>query len=787
MTRDGRGEVVGASVYMLKGKNSRDVVAATKEAIDQIRPRLPAGVRIETYYDRSEFINDVIHTIGKNLTEGAIIVIVCLLLTLGSIRAGFLVAGAIPFAMLVGFIGLSLVGYSGNVMSLGAIDFGIVVEGAVVAVEHAMAHGASEPERAIRRRRITQAVAEVAKPAVFGVVITVLTFLPLLSLEDVEGKMFRPVVVSLCFMLVGALIYALVIIPAIAPRFLKVKSSEDPWLIRQARRAYVPAVDFAMARPKTVIAGSFALAALMLGSGATMGAEFLPRIFEGAFAIDATRPPSTSLEQAVALAKETELALKESPEVVTVVNRIGRPEGAVDMAGPESSDVFVILKPRKEWRKGLMPDALAQELSDRVDARVPATLSAFSQPIEMRVNDLIAGVKSDVAIKVFGDDLPTMVETADAIRRTIATVPGAADVKMEAINGLPSLRVEVDRMRAGRLGVPTSSVLDVLAMARAGLPVGRVREGERVFDLVLRVGGEKTEDEGDLRHLPITTSSHTIVPLESVAKVAEEKTIVQVGREQMRRRVVVQANVRGRDVVGFVKEAQEKCAALKTQKSVEVVWGGQFQNFNRAKTRLSLVVPISLAIIAPDAGRHVRERAVHGRDGAEPAVRHRGRRVRPRRPRSPVQHSRGRRLHRARRRLGHDGHRHDDQPAPNQRRARRDRARPQGGPLVAARAFVHGPRRGHRLHPGRHLVRHGLRGPEAARHRRHRRPHHRHARLDGGPPGHAPPRRPAAAGLGRRSPRERRRRARRRAPRRRPRPPRSLTRERCVRASAPGS
>lgn len=598
MTRDGRGEVVGASVYMLKGKNSRDVVAATKEAIDQIRPRLPAGVRIETYYDRSEFINDVIHTIGKNLTEGAIIVIVCLLLTLGSIRAGFLVAGAIPFAMLVGFIGLSLVGYSGNVMSLGAIDFGIVVEGAVVAVEHAMAHGASEPERAIRRRRITQAVAEVAKPAVFGVVITVLTFLPLLSLEDVEGKMFRPVVVSLCFMLVGALIYALVIIPAIAPRFLKVKSSEDPWLIRQARRAYVPAVDFAMARPKTVIAGSFVLTALMLGSGATMGAEFLPRIFEGAFAIDATRPPSTSLEQAVALAKETELALKESPEVVTVVNRIGRPEGAVDMAGPESSDVFVILKPRKEWRKGLMPDALAQELSDRVDARVPATLSAFSQPIEMRVNDLIAGVKSDVAIKVFGDDLPTMVETADAIRRTISTVPGAADVKMEAINGLPSLRVEVDRMRAGRLGVPTSSVLDVLAMARAGLPVGRVREGERVFDLVLRVGGEKTEDEGDLRHLPITTSSHTIVPLESVAKVAEEKTIVQVGREQMRRRVVVQANVRGRDVVGFVKEAQEKCAALKTQKSVEVVWGGQFQNFNRAKTRLSLVVPISLAIIA---------------------------------------------------------------------------------------------------------------------------------------------------------------------------------------------
>lgn len=598
MTRDGRGEVVGASVFMLKGKNSREVVKATKEAIEQIKTHLPAGVHIEPYYDRAEFIDDVVKTIGKNLTEGAVIVVICLLLTLGSIRAGFLVAGAIPFAMLVGFIGLSLVGYSGNVMSLGAIDFGIVVEGAVVAVEHAMAHGASEKDRARRRRAITQAVVDVARPAVFGVVITVLVFLPLLSLEDVEGKMFRPVVVSLCFMLLGALIYALVVIPAIAPRFLKADSNEDPWLIRQARKAYVPAVDFAVTRPKTVTVGAFVLALGLLGSGATLGAEFLPRIFEGSFAIDATRPPSTSLPQAVALAKETELALKEAPEVLTVVNRIGRPEGATDPAGPESSDVFVILKPRKEWRPGMDPEKLAQELSDRVDARVPATLSAFSQPIEMRVNDLIAGVKSDVSIKVFGDDLSTMVETAEAIRRSIATVPGAADVKMEAINGLPSLRVQVDRERAGRLGVSTSAVLDVLAMSRAGAPIGKVREGERVFDLVLRVGGERNEDEGDLRRLPITTSTHTIVPLESVAKVSNENTVVQVGREQMRRRVVVQANVRGRDVVGFVKDAQAKVATLKTAPSVEVVWGGQFQNFNRAKTRLSLVVPISLAIIA---------------------------------------------------------------------------------------------------------------------------------------------------------------------------------------------
>lgn len=601
MTRDGRGEIVGGSVFMLKGKNSREVVASVKRALAELGPRLPAGVKIEPYYDRADYIDRVLSTVAKNLAEGALIVVVCLLLTLGSLRAGLLVAGAIPFSMLVGFIGLAAVGYTGNVMSLGAIDFGIVVEGAVLTVEAAMTAGGGA-DRHRRRRAITHAMADVAKPAVFSTVITILVFLPLVTLEDVEGKMFRPVVVSLCFMLAGALFYALVLVPALGPRILRPKPEvrhAEPWLIRKARAAYAPALDFVLRRPLVSIAGAFAIAAGLLATGANMGAEFLPRIFEGAYALDTLRPPSTSVAQAVALSREAELALRESPEVETVVSRIGRSEGAVDFSGPESSDVFVILKPRAQWRAGMTPERLAEELAAKLEKRVPATLHAFSQPIEMRVNDLIAGAKGDVAIKIYGDDLTTMSEVADQIRKTVATVPGAADTKMEIATGLPSIRVVVNRDRVGRVGVSPGAVLDALAMSRAGLPVGVVREGERVFDLTLRIGGERVDDERDLARLPLQASQGHLVPLGMVADLKLENTVVMVGREQMKRRLLVQCNVRGRDMVGFVKDAQAKVAALDLPRhQVEIVWGGQFENFNRAKTRLALLVPVSLGVIA---------------------------------------------------------------------------------------------------------------------------------------------------------------------------------------------
>ena len=598
MTRDGRGEIVGASVFMLKGENSREVVARVKTAIAELTPHLPAGVAIDPYYDRADFIDRVLHTVAKNLTEGALLVVGTLLLTLGSIRAGLLVAGAIPFAMLTGILGLTAIGYSGNVMSLGSVDFGIVVEGAVVIVEHMLGRMGS-PIRRERRRVLLHSMEEVARPVVFGVIIVLLVFLPLATLEDVEGKMFRPVVYSLCFMLAGALFYALIVVPALADTaFGKAPEPREPWLSRTVARLYAPTLRLSLARPKATVALVFGVTVALLAVGQRMGAEFLPRIFEGSFCIDALRPPSVSLSTAVALAKETELSLGQTPEVETVVDRIGRPEGAVDPSGPESSDVFVILKPRERWRRGLTPESLMNELSNRVNRSVPATILSFSQPIEMRVNELIGGVKSDLAIKVFADDLDTMTSAAEEIRRAIVQVPGASDVKMEILTGLPSILVTADRERAARLGISSRSALDALAMTRAGTTVGRVREGERVFDLVLRLGGDQIGTPEDLARLPIATRAGKLVPLSLVADIVEERTVVQIGREQMRRRLIVQANIRGRDMVGFVHDAQARINKLAIPRSVDLEWGGQFQNFNRAKGRLMALVPVSLGVIA---------------------------------------------------------------------------------------------------------------------------------------------------------------------------------------------
>jgi cobalt-zinc-cadmium resistance protein CzcA len=600
MTRDGRGEIVGGSVLLLKGENSREVVERVKERIAEIGPALPEGVTLTPYYDRAEFINGVIATITKNLSEGAIITVVCLLLTLGSLRAGLLVAGAIPFSLLVGFIGLKVAGYSGNVMSLGAVDFGIIVEGTVLVVEHALAHATGNSDPRARLERLTAAMKSVVRPAVFGVTITLLVFLPLASLSGIEGKMFRPVVMSLVFMLAGSLVYALLLVPAVAPWVLP-KGGDghaDPWLIRTLKRVYVPTVDFALARPKLVIAAATVLTAAGLGLGASMGADFLPRIFEGAFAVDALRPPSTSLTQAIALGRETEAALRESPEVATVVNRIGRPEGAVDPAGPESSDVFVILKDRSEWRPGMTPEALVAELSERLNRRVPATVNAFSQPIEMRVNDIVSGARGDVVVKLFGSDLDALDQTADKLRKLIATVPGAADVRRDISFGLPNIRLVVDRERAGRLGVEPRAALDVVALSRAGAEVGSVREGEAVFDLVLRVGGESVSSASEIARLPVMTSNASLVPVGMVANVVEDRTVVQISREQMQRRVLVVANVRGRDMVGFVNDAKQRVQAIELPRGVRLEWGGQFQNFIEARNDLAVLVPISLGIIA---------------------------------------------------------------------------------------------------------------------------------------------------------------------------------------------
>jgi cobalt-zinc-cadmium resistance protein CzcA len=601
MSADGKGETVGGSVLMLKGENSREVVHRVREEVSAINQTLPPGVKIVAYLDRADFIERTVTTVVKNLLEGALVVVVVLLLTLGSLRAGLIVAGAIPFAMLCAFSGLVATGMSANVMSLGAVDFGIIVEGAVVVTEAAL-HAAVHAKRlkaAEKRAAILRACAETARPVLVSVVIVLLVFLPLATLEDVEGKMFRPVVVSLVFMLLGAIFWALVVVPVLAPAALeKFASEKEPALIRGLRALYEPVLTRALRFPKLTIAASLALAALAAAPAAKTGAEFLPRIFEGNFALDARRPVSVGLGLAVTLSTEAERALLEVPEVARVVSRTGRPEDSIDPAGPESTDLFVILKPRAEWRKGTTPESLVEELDKKLDGRVPGTMVAFSQPIEMRVNDLIAGVKSDVAVKVFGEDLADMTVAAEKIRRALQDTPGSADVKAEVPTGLPTVRVVVDRDRAARVGVSPRSILSAVAAARAGEHLGHVYEGERTFDLMLKLGGDEMRSAETLRRLPIPTAGGELVPLETVAQVGVERDVVQIGREAYRRRLIVESNVRGRDLVGFVADAKARVAQLDLPRGVEVKWGGQFENFTRAKTRLTLLVPVALGIIA---------------------------------------------------------------------------------------------------------------------------------------------------------------------------------------------
>ncbi|MBI2391055.1 MAG: efflux RND transporter permease subunit [Deltaproteobacteria bacterium] len=599
MSADGKGEVVAGFVLMLKGENSREIVHRVKAEVDRINQILPKGMRIVPFIDRASFIERTVQTVVRNLLEGAGIVILVLLLTLGSLRAGLLVAGAIPFAMLIAFAGLVMTGMSANVMSLGAVDFGIVVEGAVVVAEAALHAAAHTRDARLRKRNIVEACANTARPVLFAVVIVLLVFMPLGTLEDVEGKMFRPVVISLVFMLAGALFYALVFVPAMAPALLaKYSNPREPWLIRTMRRMYTPAAKKAIAHPKLTAAFAGLIAIATIAPGATLGAEFLPRIFEGDFAIDIRRPVSVSVTQAVDLALESERILMKVPEVVKVVSRTGRTEGSIDPQGPEQSDVFVILKPRNEWRAGMTPEKLVEEMDKALDGHTPSQSIAFTQPIEMRVNDLIAGVKSDVALKIYGDDLEVMSALSAKLQKAIEATPGAADVKREMPTGLPTLRVIVNRERASRMGVLPRSILDAIEVARAGQVVGRVYEGERTFDLVVKISGDAVTGERELSRFPIATAKGDLVPLSSVADIVIERGLFQISREKLRRRLVVEANVRGRDLVGFVADAKQRVAQVQLPPGVELHWGGQFENFTRANQRLTMLVPVALGIIA---------------------------------------------------------------------------------------------------------------------------------------------------------------------------------------------
>lgn len=606
VTRDGRGEAVVGIALMLMGENSRVVVDRVKDKIAQIETTLPEGVVIDTYYDRTDLVRRTIKTVAKNLGEGGLLVIIVLLLLLGNLRGGLIVASAIPFSMLTAFIVMKNAGISGNLMSLGAIDFGLIVDGSVVMIENIVRtlHERRKDDSVSHLEKVRAAAHQVARPVVFAVGIIIIVYLPILALRGVEGKMFRPMAMTVVFALAASLVLALTLMPVLASLFLRNVSEKEPLLFRWAKKLYVPVLDKSLAHRRVTIGvavGVF-LASLLLVP--FMGAEFIPRLDEGAIAMQIWRLPSISLEQSNQISTTAErVVLQEfGAEVRTIVSRTGRPEIATDPMGVEISDTYLMLRPKSEWRFE-SKEQLVEALEETMNERVPGAIFSFSQPIELRVSELISGVRSDVAVKVYGDDLDGLASTANEIVGVLRQIPGAADVKAEQTAGLPMMRIRIDRRAAARLGVHAEEILEVVE-AVGGIPSGVVLEGQQRFLLQVRFADQVRSDLEQVRDLrvaappAVTGGPPRLIPLSQVADITIEDGPAQISRENISRKITVEANVRGRDLGSFVAEAQ---AAVRVGVDLPagwtLEWGGQFENLESASRRLALLVPLALTLI----------------------------------------------------------------------------------------------------------------------------------------------------------------------------------------------
>jgi heavy metal efflux system protein len=602
VTADGKGEIVAGIALMLKGENSRAVVERVKERAEQIKKTLPKGVELEAFYDRTELVDRTISTVVKNLLEGAALVILVLILLLGNWRGALLVATIIPLSMLFAAILMRVFNVSGNLMSLGALDFGLIVDGAVVMVENAVrrrAEAQHENSPEPPERTILDACLEVGRPVVFAVMIIAIVYLPILSLTGIEGKMFKPMALTVVFALVGSLLLSLTYVPAALSFILrgKVSETESP-VIRLAKKWYRPAFSFVQGKRRAAVIAAVALVAVSGAIFPFLGSEFIPRLDEGSLAIQIARLPSVSLTHSVNIATEAEKILMKFPEVTTVVSKTGRAEVATDPMSVDLSDLYVGLKPPGEWKSAKTREELVEKMSKALEEGVPEAVFSFSQPIELRVAELISGVRSDVAIKLFGDDLDTLKQTGDQIAAAVSKVAGAEDVKVEAVSGLPQLQINPDRAAIARYGLNVEDVNTLIESIVSGKEAGQVYEGEQRFNLVVRLNEDAGRDVEAIKNLLLTAPDGQRVPLAQVADVALVEGPAQISREDTRRRIVVELNVRGRDIGSFVKDAQ---AAIERQVQIPpgyyLTWGGQFENLERASARLLIVVPIALFLI----------------------------------------------------------------------------------------------------------------------------------------------------------------------------------------------
>ncbi len=602
VTRDGDREAVTGMVMMLMGANSRQVVADVKERIKAIQATLPKGVYIDTFYDRTELVEKTIHTIAENIGVGVALVIIMLFLLLGDVRAGLIVAAAIPLSAMCALIAMKVGGVSANLMSLGAVDFGVIVDGAVVMIENAVRaaslHLRTTGDTRVPKSVFKQSALEVGKPILFAGLIVIIVFLPILSLQGVEGKMFRPMAFTFMSALTGALILSVTVMPVMASLFLVRRiSSQDTWLVRWLKSAYSPCLKFAMQRPVLMLgaAGGVFAASVMVAS--QFGVEFVPKLDEGDLAIQAVRLPSVSLETSVEMTNAMERTLLKFPQVESVISKTGRPEIANDPMGVHQTDILVRMKPEHDWPDHIPKSELISQMQEALEKSVPSNSFSFTQPIELRVQELVAGVRSDVGLSLYGDDLNVLKAEGDKIVRILSQVPGAADVQAQQIAGLPYLRIIVRREAISRYGINSSDVLSAIS-AVGGMPVGQVFEGQRRFPLQVRLSPQWRQDTDKLRELKIDDPQGRQIPLAQLAEIRMEDGPSEISRHAIRRRLLIQCNVRGRDLGGFVAEAQKVVADQhQLPAGYSLTWGGQFQNLQQASQRLMIAVPVALFLI----------------------------------------------------------------------------------------------------------------------------------------------------------------------------------------------
>ena len=602
VTAAGKGEAVLGLGFMLMGENSRDVTKRLHARLEEVRPSLPKGVDVTVVYERTDLVDHVLATVRRNLTEGAILVVVILFLFLGSFRAGLVVAAIIPLSLLIAGNAMLGLGIAGTLMSLGAIDFGLVVDSSVIMVENAVRRLSLERGTRPVRDIVHDAAVEVQRPALFGQLIILIVYLPILALEGVEGKLFRPMALTVMAVLGAAMVLSLTAMPALASLALGRGGGDhgrEPWIVRAAKRVYLPLLEWALRRRLMVVAVAV-LVVVAGGLAATrLGGEFVPRLSEQAVVINTIRLASVSLEESNRYGTAIERVLLEAfpDEIAHVWTRTGTAEVATDPMGLELSDVFITLKPARDWKRADSQEELVAAMRGRL-SDMPGTRMVFTQPIEMRVNEMIAGARSDVVVKLFGDDLDLLKSKAAEIQNVIRTVVGSADSSVEQITGQPVLEVKVDRVALARHGVQAAEVTD-LVQALGPVRVGDVLIGERRVPLAVRLGDEFRAEPDLVGSLPVPVHGNgRSVPLAELASIHKGEGPSTIQREWGKRRILVQSNVRGRDVASWVDEAKRRVVKeVSLPAGYFVRWGGQFEHLERARARLGVVVPLSLFLV----------------------------------------------------------------------------------------------------------------------------------------------------------------------------------------------